>query len=283
MKLSASEKRNLIEPDHPTLSVTRQCELLNLSKGAYYYKTVEIDPYNLQLMDEIDRIYTKTPFYGSRRMTVSLRKLGHLVNRKRIQRLMRLMGLEAIYPKGNFSKRNQAHKIYPYLLNDVQIDRPNLVWSTDITYIRIGGGFVYLTAVIDWYSRYVLSWNLSNSLQSDFCINAMEEALQQSVPEIVNTDQGVQFTSKDFIDLLKGNDIKISMDSKGRALDNIFVERLWRSLKYEEVYLKSYQRVPEVKKSLKNYFNFYNHERPHQSLSYKTPGDVHYDYVALNN
>jgi putative transposase len=256
---------------------------LNLSKGAYYYSAVEMDPFNLQLMDEIDRLNTKTPFYGSRRITVSLRKLGHPVNRKRIQRLMRLMGLEAIYPKGNLSKRNQAHKIYPYLLNNVQINRPNLVWSTDITYIRIGGGFVYLTAVIDWYSRYVLSWNLSNSLHSDFCITAMEEALQQSVPKIVNTDQGVQFTSKDFIDMLKGNDIKISMDSKGRALDNIFVERLWRSLKYEEVYLKNYQRVPEAKKSLKNYFNFYNHERPHQSLSYKTPGDVHYDYVALNN
>lgn len=242
-----------------------------------------MDPYNLQLMDEIDRIYTKTPFYGSRRITACLKKVGHSVNRKRIQRLMRLMGLEAIFPKGNLSKRNHAHKIYPYLLNDFQISRPNLVWSTDITYIRIGGGFVYLTAVIDWYSRYVLSWNMSNSLQSDFCITAMEEALQQSVPEIVNTDQGVQFTSKNFIDLLKENNIKISMDSKGRALDNIFVERLWRSLKYEEVYLKNYQKVPEAKKSFKNYFNFYNHERPHQSLAYKTPGDVHYGYVALNN
>lgn len=276
MKLSASEKKELIAPDHPNLSVTRQCELLNLSKGAYYYKAVEIDPYTLQLMDQIDRIYTKTPFYGSRKITVNLHKLGHSVNRKRIQRLMRLMGLEAIYPKGNLSKRRQDHKIYPYLLNDVQIDCPNRVWSTDITYIRIGAGFLYLTAVIDWYSRYVLSWNMSNCLQSEFCITAMEEALQQSVPEIVNTDQGVQFTSKDFINLLKQNEIKISMDSKGRALDNIFVERLWRSLKYEEVYLKNYQKVPEAKKSLKNYFNFYNNERPHQSLGYKTPGEIHY-------
>jgi len=283
LKLSASEKKGLIDPDHPSLSVTRQCELLNLSKGAYYYSAVEIDPFSLQLMDEIDRIFTKTPFYGSRRITVSLRKLGYAVNRKRIQRLMRVMGLEAIYPKGNLSKRNQAHKIYPYLLNDVQISRPNFVWSTDITYIRIGGGFVYLTAVIDWYSRYVLSWNMSNSLQSEFCIIAMEDALQQSVPEIVNTDQGVQFTSKDFIDLLKEKEIKISMDSKGRALDNIFVERLWRSVKYEEVYLKDYQIVRDAGKSLKNYFNFYNNERPHQSLGYKTPREIHYDYVALKS
>ena len=259
MKLSTSEKKELIEPDYPSLSVTRQCELLNLSKGAYYYKAAEMDPYNLQLMDEIDRIYTKIPFYGSRKITVSLQKLGHSVNRKRIQRLMRLMGLEAIYPKGNMSKKRQDHKIYPYLLNDIQIDRPNMVWSTDITYIRIGAGFLYLTAVIDWYSRYVLSWNISNCLQSEFCVTAMEEALQQARPEIVNTDQGVQFTSKAFIDLLKENEIKISMDSKGRALDNIFVERLWRSLKYEEVYLKNYQSVPEAKFSLKNYLNFYNY------------------------
>ena len=201
---------------------------------------------------------------------------GHSVNRKRIQRLMRLMGLEAIYPKGNMSKRRQDHKIYPYLLNDIQIDRPNMVWSTDITYIRIGAGFLYLTAVIDWYSRYVLSWNISNCLQSEFCVTAMEEALQHARPEIVNTDQGVQFTSKDFIDLLKENEIKISMDSKGRALDNIFVERLWRSLKYEEVYLKNYQSVQEAKISLKNYIHFYNYERPHQSLGYKTPGEIHY-------
>ncbi len=242
-----------------------------------------MDPFDLQIMDEIDRIFTKTPFYGSRRITVSLRKLDYAVNRKRIQRLMRVMGLEAIYPKGNLSKRNQAHKIYPYLLNDVQINRPNFVWSTDITYIRIGGGFVYLTAVIDWYSRYVLSWNMSNSLQSEFCIIAMEDALQQSVPEIVNTDQGVQFTSKDFIDLLKEKEIKISMDSKGRALDNIFVERLWRSVKYEEVYLKDYQIVRDAGKSLKNYFNFYNNERPHQSLGYKTPREIHYDYGALKS
>ena len=275
------KKKERIEPGHPSLSVTRQCELLNLSKGSYYYTAVKMDPFSLQLMDEIDRIYTKTPFYGSRRITVSLRKLGYSINRKRIQRLMRLMGLEAIYPKGNLSKRNQAHKIYPYLLNDFEINRPNLVWSTDITYIRIGGGFVYLTAVIDWYSRYVLSWNMSNSLQSEFCILAMEEAFQQSIPEIVNTDQGVQFTSKDFIDLLKENEIKISMDSKGRALDNIFVERLWRSVKYEEVYLNDYQRVRDAGKSLKYYFNFYNNERPHQSLGYKTPREIHYDYVAL--
>lgn len=280
MRLSTHEKRGLIDENDPHLSLSRQCELLGLAKGTYYYSAVEIDSFNLQLMDEIDRLNTKTPFYGSRRLTVCLRKQGYSVNRKRTQRLMRLMGLEAIYPKENISKRNQNHKVYPYLLNGLQITRPNFVWSTDITYIRIGGGFIYLTAIIDWYSRYVLSWNISNSLQSEFCITAMEDALKQAIPTIVNTDQGVQFTSKEFTDLLKENEIKISMDSKGRALDNIFVERLWRSLKYEEVYLKNYQNVKEAKKSIKNYFIFYNHERPHQSLRYKTPGDIHYQSVA---
>ncbi len=280
MRLSTHEKRGLIDENDPHLSLSRQCELLGLAKGTYYYSAVEIDSFNLQLMDEIDRLNTKTPFYGSRRLTVCLRKQGYSVNRKRTQRLMRLMGLEAIYPKKNISKRNQNHKVYPYLLNGLQITRPNFVWSTDITYIRIGGGFIYLTAIIDWYSRYVLSWNISNSLQSEFCITAMEDALKQAIPTIVNTDQGVQFTSKEFTDLLKENEIKISMDSKGRALDNIFVERLWRSLKYEEVYLKNYQNVKEAKKSIKNYFIFYNHERPHQSLRYKTPGDIHYQSVA---
>lgn len=278
-----SDKKQLIEPEHPELSLSRQLELLDLSKGAYYYRVAQIDPYNLQVMDAIDRVYTKFPFYGSRRMVIGLSTLGYSVNRKRIQRLMKLMGIEAIYPKGNLSKRNQAHKVYPYLLNDVRIKRPNFVWSTDITYIRIGRGFVYLTAVIDWYSRYVLAWSLSNSLQSEFCVTTMAEALEQSVPDIVNTDQGVQFTCENFINLLKGKEIKISMDSKGRALDNIFVERLWRSVKYEDVYLKDYQTVQEAQKSLKNYFSFYNHERPHQSLSYKTPGDVHYHYGALKN
>ena len=280
MNLSTNEKRRLIEDDHPRLSVSRQCELLDLSKGAYYYSPAEMDPFTIQLMDEIDRLNTNTPFYGSRRLTVCLKKLGYQVNRKRIQRLMRLMGLEAIYPKENLSKRRMDHKVYPYLLKDLQITCPNFVWSTDITYIRIGAGFIYLTAIMDWYSRYVLSWNMSNSLQSEFCITAMQDAFEKAIPKIVNTDQGVQYTSKMFTDLLKEKQIKISMDSKGRAFDNIFIERLWRSLKYEEVYLKNYQTVKEAEKSIKNYFNFYNHERPHQSLGYKTPGEIHYQSVA---
>ncbi len=231
-----------------------------------------MDPYNLELMDNIDKQYLKTPFYGSRKITVSLRNVGYQVNRKRIQRLMQLMGLEAIYPKENLSKRRHDHKIYPYLLKGLPIERPNQVWSTDITYIRLRSGFMYLTAVIDWYSRYVLSWRLSNTLESRFCVEALEEALENfCAPKIFNTDQGCQFTSETFLAPLLKRNIKISMDSKGRALDNIFIERLWRSLKYEEVYLKDYETVREASLSIGKYFNFFNYERPHQSLEYKTP------------
>lgn len=231
-----------------------------------------MDPYNLELMDKIDAQYLKTPFYGSRKMAVCLRDSGYQVNRKRIQRLMQLMGLEAIYPKANLSKRRHDHKTYPYLLKGLAIERPNQVWSTDITYIRLSSGFMYLTAVIDWYSRYVLSWRLSNTLESRFCVEALEEALECfHAPEIFNTDQGSQFTSETFLDPLLKRNIKISMDSKGRALDNVFIERLWRSLKYEEVYLKDYETVREASLSIGKYFNFFNYERPHQSLEYKTP------------
>jgi putative transposase len=231
-----------------------------------------MDPYNLELMDKIDEQYLKTPFYGSRKMVVCLRNAGYQVNRKRVQRLMQLMGLEAIYPKANLSKRRHDHKIYPYLLKGLTIDRPNQVWSTDITYIRLRSGFMYLTAVIDWYSRYVLSWRLSNTLESRFCVEALEEALERfHAPEIFNTDQGSQFTSETFLYPLLKRNIKVSMDSKGRALDNVFIERLWRSLKYEEVYLKDYETVREASSSIRKYFNFFNYERPHQSLEYKTP------------
>jgi len=231
-----------------------------------------MDPYNLELMDKIDEQYLKTPFYGSRKMRVCMRSAGYQVNRKRIQRLMQLMGLEAIYPKASLSKRRHDHKIYPYLLKGLSIDRPNQVWSTDITYIRLRSGFMYLTAVIDWYSRYVLSWRLSNTLESSFCVEALEEALERFyAPEIFNTDQGSQFTSETFLDSLLKRNIKISMDSKGRALDNVFIERLWRSLKYEEVYLKDYETVREASLSIGKYFYFFNYERPHQSLEYKTP------------
>jgi putative transposase len=265
----------LIDWQNSTLSVNKQCELLSLSKGSLYYKPIAMSEYNLHLMDLIDRQYTETPFYGSRRITAQLKRTGCQVNRKRIQRLMRIMGLEAIFPGPNLSKRRQDHKVYPYLLKDAVIDRPDFVWSTDITYIRVGSGFIYLMAVIDWFSRYVLSWNTSNSLEAAFCVMGLQEALEQSTPDIFNTDQGSQFTSNDFIGPLQKRGIKISMDSKGRALDNIFVERLWRSVKYEEVYPKSYQSVKEAKRSLAQYFDFYNNRRVHQSLDYLTPAEVY--------
>lgn len=245
--------------------------MLEVSKGALYYEPCPIDPYTLLLMDLIDAQHTKTPFYGSRRLAVYLKSAGHGVNRKRVQRLMKEMRIEAIYPKPKLSRRNENHKIYPYLLKGLKIKRPNQVWSTDITYIKIGNGFGYLTAVIDWYSRYVLSWRLSNTLENTFCIEALEEALDIAIPEIFNTDQGSQYTATNFLAPLIAKNIKISMDSKGRALDNIFVERLWRSVKYEEVYLKDYQTMPQAYRSLRDYLNFYNKERPHQSLAYDVP------------
>lgn len=224
----------------------------------------------------IDQEYTKHPFYGSRRMTAWLNKEGYEISRKRVQRLMRLMGLEAIYPKPNLSKNEKGHKKYPYLLNDFEIKAPNEVWSTDITYIRLTSGFVYCTAVVDWFSRYILAWRLSNTLDNAFCVEALEEALLKGVPQIFNTDQGVQFTSGEFLGVLEEAKIRVSMDSKGRALDNIFVERLWRSLKYEEVYLKEYKTAKEARDGIGMYFEFYNNERQHQSLGYKCPREVHF-------
>lgn len=261
----------MIDKNNERLSINRQCDLLEVSKGALYYEPRPIDPYTLLLMDLMDKQHTKTPFYGSRRLAVYLKSVGHGINRKRVQRLMREMRIEAIYPKPKLSRRNENHKIYPYLLKGLKIKRPNQVWSTDITYIKIGNGFGYLTAVIDWYSRYVLSWRLSNTLENTFCIEALEEALDIAIPEIFNTDQGSQYTATNFLAPLIAKDIKISMDSKGRALDNIFVERLWRSVKYEEVYLKDYQTMPQAYRSLRDYLTFYNKERPHQSLAYDVP------------
>lgn len=226
-------------------------------------------------MEMIDREYTDHPFYGSRQMTAFLRRQGHLVNRKRVMRLMRMMGLEAIYPKPNLSKAAAGHKKYPYLLKDLQILSPNHVWSTDITYIPVKGGFLYLTAIMDWFTRYILSWRLSNTMDVGFCLEALEEALSQGSPSIFNSDQGSQFTSKEFTGSLKARDIKISMDGKGRAFDNIFVERLWRTIKYEEVYLKKYETCRDAHLGLRSYIKFYNEERPHSSLSYRTPQEVY--------
>ena len=224
----------------------------------------------------IDEQYTKTPFYGIRRITNALKSLGWVVNHKRIARLMRVMGIEAIYPKPQLSKSRKENKKYPYLLRGLSIERPNHVWSTDITYIRLRNGFVYLAAIMDWFSRYVVSWALSNTLDSFFCVEMLEKALKSAQPEIFNSDQGSQFTSEDFTDLLEENHIRISMDGRGRAFDNIFVERLWRTVKYEEVYLKEYDDIRDVQDSLRRYFNFYNTERPHQSLGYRTPKEIYY-------
>lgn len=268
-------RRSLVEPDHPELSIRRQCELLDLNRASYYYEPATESALNLALMRVIDEQYMRTPFYGWPRMTVYLQGQGYAINHKRVQRLMQKMGIQAIYPKPNLSQANREHKVYPYLLRGVAITRPNQVWSTDITYLPMRNGFMYLVAVIDWYSRYVLAWQLSNTLESAFCIEALQQALTQGRPEIFNTDQGVQFTAIAFTQVLEAAEVQISMDSKGRALDNVFIERLWRSVKYEDIYLKHYDTVPALVRGLDHYFTFYNQERPHQSLGYQTPACVY--------
>lgn len=255
--------------------------LSSICKGSYYYTPIPETEENLLYMEQIDRIYTAYPFYGSRRMVVLLAQQGHHVNRKRIVRLMRLMGLEAVYPKPNLSKAAHGVKKYPYLLRGVAISARNQVWSTDITYIPLKGGFLYLTAVIDWHTRYVLSWRISNTLDVTFCIEVLEEALKKGKPVIFNTDQGCQYTSHDFIHVLESHQIQISMDGKGRALDNIFVERLWRTIKYEDVYIKRYENGLEAVNGLKAYISFYNNERPHQSLEYRTPSMAYWGEGSL--
>lgn len=262
--------------NNPKISLAWQCRLLELNRSSYYLKPAKESAYNLELMHLIDKEYTDHPFYGTRRMAAKLCTLGYIVNRKRVSRLMQKMGLEAIYPKPNLSRPNVRHKKYPYLLKDVKAGFPGHVWSTDITYIKLYGGFAYCIAVIDWYSRYIVSWRVSNTLDNSFCLEALEDALEKGKPEIFNTDQGVQFTSAAFLDVLERAAIKISMDGKGRALDNIFVERLWRSLKYEDIYLKDYPSVKEARKGIGRYFDFYNNERLHQSLGYRCPREVFY-------
>ena len=266
----------MIEPAHTRLSVRRQCELLGLNRSTWYYEPAPESAANLALMRQIDEQYLRTPFYGSRRMAVWLRRAGQEVNRKRVQRLMRTMGLEAIYPKPRTTVTAICHK-YPYLLRNLEITRPDHVWSADITYVPLRSGYLYLTAILDWYSRYVLAWRLSNSLDSDFCVEALEEALARGRPEIFNTDQGVQFTSGAFTGRLQAAAVSISMDGRGRALDNVFVERLWRSVKYEEVYLKDYVTGADCRAGLAAYLKFYCEERPHQSLAYRTPAEVYRD------
>jgi len=253
--------------------------LLGISRSTVYYQP-RVNQEDLVLMRLIDEIYTEHPFYGARRIRQLLQERGRHIGRHRVRRLMRIMGLEAAYPKPNLSKPHPGHVIYPYLLRNIVIERPNQVWSADITYIRVNQGWVYLTAVMDWHSRYVLAWELSTTLDSGFCLAALNNALRQGTPEIFNTDQGRQFTAKDFTDVLKERTIRISMDGRGRALDNVFVERLWRSLKYEEVYLHEYSSVAEARQAIARYFEFYNRRRPHQSLEYRTPASVYFNQTT---
>jgi putative transposase len=258
------------------LTVSRQCELLGLCRSSFYYEPAVESAENLALMKLIDKEYTDHPFTGSRKMTKWLQEvMKREVNRKRVQRLMRLMGLEAIYPKPKLSLPGQGHKVFPYLLRHVKIERVHQVWSTDITYIGLPGGFMYLAAIIDWYSRYVIAWRLSNTLDGLFCLQLLQEALLLGTPEVFNTDQGVQFTALAFTQLLEAAGVAVSMDGKGRCLDNVFVERLWRTLKYEDIYLKGYETVPQLETGLGRYFPFYNQERLHQSLGYRTPAQVY--------
>ena len=272
--MSREWRREIADRQHPALSTVRQCALLGISRSSVYYRPRATSLEDLAVMKLIDQQYLATPFYGSRRMTVWLQRQGRPMSRKRVQRLMRTMGLRAIFRRPRTSQPAAGHKVYLYLLGGMEITRPNQVWAADITYIPMARGFLYLVAIMDWYSRYVLSWRLSNTLDADFCVEALEEALSQGKPEIFNTDQGSQFTGEAFTGLLKQHGIRISMDGKGRYSDNIFVERLWRTVKYEEVYLKAYSNGREAEAGLNAYFHFYNAQRPHQALGYRTPAAV---------
>jgi putative transposase len=273
--MTRSERLALVDHDDLVLPVVAQCRLLKIARSTLYYRPVPVSADDLAVMRRIDELHLAWPFYGSRRMAAVLRREGWAVNRKRAKRLMRVMAIEAIYQKPNTSKGHPDHKVYPYLLRGLTIDRPNQVWCADITYIPMAKGFVYLVAVMDWFSRRVLSWRLSITMETDFCIDALREATEMyGPPEIFNTDQGVQFTSAAFVDELASRGVRISMDGKGRYLDNIFIERLWRSLKYEDVYIKAYGSVAEARRSLGEWLAFYNDVRPHQSLGYRTPREI---------
>jgi len=267
----------LIEPSHPQISITRQCALVGLPRSSFYYQPVPLTDATLQLMRKIDEIYTQYPYYGSPRITAQLKREGVVVNHKAVERLMKAMGLQALYPRPNTSQSHSEHQKYPYLLKNLMIDHANQVWGVDITYIRLKQGFCYLAAILDWFSRYVVSFRTSLTLESNFCLKTLSTALATAQPEIHNSDQGVQFTAHEYINTLKqyGN-IQISMDGRGRCFDNIFTERLWRTVKYEEVYLHDYQSFEEAQERLSQYFHVYNHERLHQSLNYQTPAEVYF-------
>jgi putative transposase len=273
--MSTAARLALVDAADPALSVVAQCRLLRVARSTLYYRPASVSADDLEVMRRMDELHLATPFYGSRRMTAVLRRDGLEVNRKRVRRLMRVMGLEAIYQKPNTSRGHPAHKVYPYLLRALVIVRPNQVWCADITYIPMARGFVYLVAVMDWFSRRVLAWRLSIGMETDFCVEALSEAFERhGRPEIFNTDQGVQFTSAAFVDELETRGVRISMDGKGRFLDNIFIERLWRSLKYEEVFIKAYGSVAEARGGIGSWLTFYNDDRPHQALDYQTPRAV---------
>lgn len=275
LPFSVKARRELVEPDHEKISVARQCELLGLNRTGLYYRAGTESAEDGELMRLIDEQYTLTPFYGYRRMTAHLQKSGFSVNHKRVLRLMRKLGLEAIYPKPNLSKPGKDHLIYPYLLKGMAIEYSDQVWACDITYIRLSSGFVYLLVIMDWHSRFVIDWEVSNSLESSPFVEALKRALSKGCPEIFNSDQGSQFTCLEWLKVLQENNVRISMDGRGRCFDNIFVERLWRSVKQEEVYLNEYLDVWETETSLRRYFEFYNYRRPHQSLNYQTPFEAY--------
>lgn len=273
--MAPREKVLLLEKGHEELSVTRQCELMGIARSTAYY-TSQRQPEDENLLATLDEIYTGCPFYGKRKMVVELRQRGFQVGVKKTCSLMKELGLQCIYRQPKTSEPHPLHKKYPYLLKGLCICRPNHVWGTDITFIRMQRGFIYLVAIIDWHSRFVISFRVSITMEKEFCIEALEAALEKNKPEIFNSDQGSQFTSYEFTDVLLENQIQISMDGRGRCMDNIFTERLWRSVKYEEVYLKSYSSVEEAEESLRAYFHFYNHQRPHQALGYKTPAQIYF-------
>lgn len=273
--MTVAEKRGLVDPREPRLSLTRQCRLLGLSRGAFYYEPVPVSREDLDLMLFLDKEYTAHPFYGVRRMRMAAISSGLSVGIRHIRRLLRQMGLEAIGPKPRLSIAAPGHRIFPYLLRGLTISSPNQVWSTDITYIPLASGFAYLVAIMDWFSRYVLSWRISTTLDVGFCLEALEESLAGAKPEIFNTDQGSQFTSEAFTSRLLDAKVRVSMDGRGRALDNVFIERLWRSLKYEDVYPRSYDSPAQARSGIARYFRFYNHERGHQAMDYRTPWEVY--------
>lgn len=276
MNLSKINKRKLIESNHEKIPISRQCELLEISRSGYYYEPRPIGAETISLMNRIDEIYTDKPYYGYPRITKQLRREGELVNHKRVANLMRIMGIQAIYPKKNTSQPNLKHLKYPYLLKGLEVIKPNQVWGTDITYVKANGIWFYLVAILDWYSRYVVNWKLSKNMYVNFCNEALSEALKTATPTIHNSDQGSQFTSQEYTGILKQKNVQISMDGRGRCFDNIFTERLWRTVKYEEIYLKDYASFTEAEISLKKYFHTYNTDRLHQSLNYQTPAEVYF-------